>query len=184
MQRTRSICVYCGSRTGRRPEFVAAADELGRLIAAEGWRLIYGAGDVGIMGRTAAAAQGAGATALGVIPAHLQGREIPREGLSTLILTENMHERKKVMFMNADAIMVLPGGAGTLDEFFEVLTWKQIGLHRKPIFLIDAGGFWGPLVALIDHVIAQGFAEPSLRDLITVVPDVATLGPRLRGALG
>ncbi|MEY2956708.1 MAG: TIGR00730 family Rossman fold protein [Gemmobacter sp.] len=184
MERTRSVCVYCGSRAGHDPAYLAAAEELGLLIAGEGWRLVYGAGDIGIMGRTAAAAQGAGATALGVIPVHLQSREVARESLTMLIVTENMHERKKVMFMNADAIVVLPGGAGTLDEFFEVLTWKQIGLHRKPIFLVDAGGFWGPLVALIDHVIASGFAEPSLRDLITVVPDVATLGPRLRGALG
>jgi uncharacterized protein (TIGR00730 family) len=179
----RSICVFCGSRTGRSGAYAAAAAELGGVIAAEGWRLVYGAGDIGIMGKVAAAAQAAGAQTLGVIPQHLIGRERGRATATTMIVTEDMHERKKVMFMNSDAIVVLPGGAGSLDEFFEVLTWRQIGLHEKPIFLVNVGGYWDPLVKLIDHVIAEGFAEPTLAGYSAVVPDVPTLTARLRAVL-
>ncbi|MFA5538351.1 MAG: TIGR00730 family Rossman fold protein [Gemmobacter sp.] len=184
MPATRSVCVFCGSRDGSRQEHATAAQALGRLIAAEGWRLVYGAGDVGLMGAVAEAAQAAGGKAIGVVPVHLMGREKARERLDTMIVTENMHERKKVMFMNSDVIVVMPGGAGSLDEFFEVLTWRQIGLHEKPIFLLNIGGFWDPLVGLIDHVIAEGFAEPSLAGFTAVVPDVPTLAERLRAALG
>ena len=180
----RAICVYCGSRSGHNPAFTAAAQATGAMIAAQGWRLVYGAGDVGLMGEVAAAAQAQGASTLGVIPTHLMTREKGRAGLSQMILTENMHERKKVMFMNSDAVVVLPGGAGSLDEFFEVLTWRQIGLHEKPIFLLNVAGYWNPLLALIDHVIAEGFADVTLAGYTAVVPDVETLGVRLRAALG
>lgn len=170
-----SICVFCGSRPGARPAYVAAARETGAMIARHGWRLVFGAGDVGIMGEVARAAIAAGAPTLGVIPTHLLGRERDTRDRTNLIITEDMHERKKVMFMNSDAVVVLPGGAGTLDEFFEVLTWAQIGLHAKPILLLDVQGYWQPLLALIDHVIAEGFAAPSLKGLFRVVPDVASL---------
>ena len=120
---------------------------------------------------------------MGVIPIHLLHLEQGRRDLTQLVITEDMHERKKVMFMNSDAIVVLPGGAGSLDEFFEVLTWRQIGLHEKPIFLLDTAGYWQPLRALIDHLIAQGFADRALRDYFTTVPDVAALRPTLRAAL-
>ncbi len=179
----RSICVFCGSRPGVHPAYADDARALGRLIAQEGWRLVYGAGDVGLMGETARAAQQAGARTLGVIPTHLMAREKGRRDLTTLIVTEDMHERKKVMFMNSDAIVVLPGGAGTLDEFFEVLTWRQIGLHRKPIFLLNTKATGHPLAALTDHVIAQGFAEDAMRGYSTLVDDVEALGDRLRAAL-
>jgi uncharacterized protein (TIGR00730 family) len=179
----RSVCVFCGSRPGRNPAYVADARAFGAAIADEGWRLVYGAGDVGIMGEVARAAQAAGARTLGVIPTHLMGREQGKRDLTTLVITENMHERKKVMFMNSDAIAVLPGGAGSLDEFFEVLTWAQIGLHAKPIFLLDTASYWRPLVALMDHVIAEGFAEPSLREAVRPVPDVPALITGLRVAL-
>ncbi|MDT8856245.1 TIGR00730 family Rossman fold protein [Paracoccaceae bacterium Fryx2] len=179
----RSVCVFCGSRAGHSPAHAEAARDLGALIAAMGWRLIYGAGDVGLMGEVARAAQSAGAVAMGVIPIHLMEREQGRRDLAQLVITEDMHERKKVMFMNSDAIVVLPGGAGSLDEFFEVLTWRQIGLHEKPILLLDIEGYWQPLAALLDHVIAAGFADASLRDYYTLVPDSATLADRLRAAL-
>jgi hypothetical protein len=169
-------------RPGARPAYVEAARALGRLIAAEGWRLVYGAGDVGLMGEVARAAQQAGARTMGVIPIHLIAREQGRRDLTTMVVTEDMHERKKVMFMNSDAIVVLPGGIGTLDEFFEVLTWKQIGLHDKPIFLLDTDGYWAPLTALIEHVIADGFAGPATRGYSTAVPDVAALAAGLRDA--
>lgn len=183
MSAFRSICVFCGSRSGARPAYAAAARTFGSAIAAEGWRLVYGAGDVGLMGEVARSAQQAGARTMGVIPTHLMAREQGRRDLSQLVITEDMHERKKVMFMNSDAIVVLPGGAGSLDEFFEVLTWRQIGLHRKPIFLLDVDGYWQPLAALARHVIDEGFAEPSMLDYYSTVPDVPALVAALRAAL-
>jgi uncharacterized protein (TIGR00730 family) len=178
-----SICVFCGSRSGLRPAYLEAARATGRAIAAQGWRLVYGAGDVGIMGEVASAAITGGATTLGVIPQHLLGRERGRRDLSHTVITEDMHERKKVMFMNSDAVVLLPGGAGSLDEFFEVLTWSQIGLHAKPIFLLDTHGYWAPLNALLAHVVREGFAEPSLLQRFQTVPTVEALTERLRAAL-
>lgn len=179
----RSVCVFCGSRPGVHPAYAQAARETGALIAAEGWRLVYGAGDVGLMGEVARAAQASGGRTMGVIPTHLMGREQGKRDLGQLVITEDMHERKKVMFMNSDAIVVLPGGAGSLDEFFEVLTWRQIGLHRKPILLLDTDGYWQPLIALMRHVIAQGFAEAAILDYFVAVPDVPALASRLRATL-
>ena len=178
----RSVCVFCGARLGSSPDFAQAARDVGALIAQHDWRLVYGAGDVGLMGEVARAAQAAGAPTLGVIPTHLMAREKGKRDLSTLIITENMHERKKVMFMNSDAIVVLPGGAGSLDEFFEVLTWAQIGLHTKPIFLLNTGRYWSPLMALLDHVIASGFADNGLRAHFIVVNDVYELSAGLQAA--
>ncbi|MEM6595690.1 MAG: TIGR00730 family Rossman fold protein [Pseudomonadota bacterium] len=167
-----SVCVFCGSRAGADPVYGTAADALGTALAEAGMRLVYGAGDVGLMGRVARAAQEAGGETFGVIPEHLVNREVAKADLNRFVVTQTMHERKKVMFMNCDAVVVLPGGAGSLDEFFEVLTWAQLGLHRKPILLFDVGGYWQPLVALIEHVIAQGFADASLRGLFRVVETV------------
>lgn len=183
LESSASICVFCGARGGVLTEYTAAARETGAMIAANGWRLVYGAGDIGLMGEVARAAQTAGAKTLGVIPAHLVRKEIAKRDLGQLIITETMHERKKVMFMNCDAIVVLPGGGGSLDEFFEVLTWRQLGLHAKPIFLLDVAGYWQPLVNLLDHVIAQGFADTSMRGYIGVLPDVEALRLALRDAL-
>ncbi|ANB34043.1 TIGR00730 family Rossman fold protein [Rhodovulum sulfidophilum] len=178
-----SICVFCGSRDGDRPAYAAQADALGHALAEAGWRLVYGAGDVGLMGRVARAAQGSGGQTFGVIPVHLLDREVGKRDLSAFIVTENMHERKKVMYMNSDAIVVLPGGAGSLDEFFEVLTWRQLGLHAKPIYLLNTEGFWNPLSALIHHFIDEGFAEPSLAGYVRMVSDVPALMEDLRDAL-
>ena len=174
-----SVCVYCGARHGADPAYMEAATTLGTALAGAGIRLVYGAGDVGIMGAVARAAQAAGGATFGVIPAHLMAREVGKRDLTTFVVTQTMHERKKVMFMNADAVAVLPGGAGSLDELFEVLTWRQLELHDKPIYLVDIKGYWQPLIALIDHVIAQGFADTSLRDLFEVVPDIPALMARL-----
>jgi uncharacterized protein (TIGR00730 family) len=159
------------------------ASEMGRAIAQEGWRLVYGAGDVGLMGAVARAAQDAGAATFGVIPDHLKRREVGKTDLTTFIVTETMHERKKVMLMNADAVVVLPGGPGSLDEFFEVLTWRQLGLHDKPIVLLDIMGYWGPLRALLEHVVDHGFAEDSLLDFVQSASSVAEALPILRRAL-
>ena len=178
-----SVLVFCGSRSGTDPAYAKAARDLGAAIAGHGWRLVYGAGDVGLMGAVADAAIAAGGDTLGVIPEHLVPRELGRRDLTRYLVTETMHERKKVMFMNADVVALLPGGAGSLDELFEVLTWAQIGLHRKPIIIVNTNGYWDKLIQLIEHVIAQGFADQSLQDYLTVVdgPDafaakVSTLG--------
>lgn len=160
---------------GNDPAFADDAAEVGRILAQGGWRLVYGAGDVGLMGAVARAAQAAGGETFGVIPVHLMKREVGKRDLSHLVITEDMHERKKVMFMNSDVILVLPGGAGSLDEFFEVLTWAQLGLHAKPIYLLDSAGYWQPLIALVDHMIANGFADASLGGLFSVLPDTAAL---------
>lgn len=170
-----SICVFCGSRSGGNPAHAQAASDLGQAIARNGWRLVFGAGDVGLMGQVARATKSAGAANLGVIPVHLLGREKRQRDRQGIVVTEDMHERKKVMFMNSDAFVVLPGGAGSLDEFFEILTWAQIGLHRKPIYLANIDSFWQPLLALIDHVIAEGFADASLRGHFKVVADIQAL---------
>ncbi len=172
----KSVCVYCGSRPGSDPAFTKDAEDLGTGLAQSGMRLVYGAGDVGLMGSVARAAQAAGGETFGVIPQHLVDWEVGKTDLTTYVVTETMHERKKVMFMNCDAVVVLPGGAGSLDELFEALTWRQLGLHEKPIFLVNTNGYWDILIGLMDHVVAQGFADASLLDYITTVPDArATL---------
>lgn len=179
-----SVCVYCGARAGARPAYAAAAQATGAMLAARGWRLVYGAGDVGLMGEVARTAMAAGGQCFGVIPLHLFNREVGKRDLSTFIITEDMHERKKVMYMNSDAIVVLPGGAGSLDELFEVLTWRQLGLHAKPILLLDTEGYWQPLLALLRHLVAEGFAGADLLDFVEPLPDVAALETRLATAFG
>jgi uncharacterized protein (TIGR00730 family) len=174
-KRSFSVCVYCGSRDGLDPAYAQAATDCGTMLARNGWRLVYGAGDVGLMGRVARAAQAGGGDTFGVIPQHLLDWEVGKTDLTTFIVTETMHERKKVMLMNADAVVVLPGGAGSMDELFEALTWRQLGLHAKPIFVLNQNGYWDPLLALMDQIVDQGFADASLRNFLTVVPDVDTL---------
>lgn len=181
--RAKSICVYCGSRSGADPAYLEEAEALGLALAQEGWRLVYGAGDVGLMGAVARKAQQAGAETFGVIPQHLVDWEVGKTDLTTYVVTETMHERKKVMFMNCDAVVVLPGGAGSLDEFFEVLTWRQLGLHQKPVFLVNTKEYWTPLLALLEHVTQQGFASEALHDYYNVVPDSAAARAALRRAL-
>jgi uncharacterized protein (TIGR00730 family) len=179
----KSVCVYCGSRAGVDPAYAVEAAAIGKALAENGWRLVYGAGDVGLMGTVARAAQDAGADTFGVIPQHLVDWEVGKTDLTTYIVTETMHERKKVMFMNCDAVVVLPGGAGSLDELFEALTWRQLGLHEKPIFLLNTNGYWDPLIRLMNHVVTQGFADASLLDYITIVPDAVAATAALRVAL-
>ena len=178
-----SVCVYCGSRDGNDPAFAAAAEATGAMLARRGWRLVYGAGDVGLMGRVARSVQAAGGKTFGVIPDHLVKWEVGKRDLTTFVVTETMHERKKVMLMNADAIAVLPGGAGSLDEFFEVLTWRQLGLHDKPIVLMNVEGYWDPLIALMHHVVDQGFAGRDIVENVQVSPDAPGTIAALRRAL-
>jgi len=170
-----SVCVFCGSRDGALAQYRVAASELGRVIAANNWRLVYGAGDIGLMGAVARATQEAGGDTFGVIPVHLLKMEVAKRDLGQFIVTETMHERKKVMFMNCDALVVLPGGSGSLDEFFEVLTWRQLGLHEKPIMLLNTAGYWDKLTELLDHVIEQGFADIGIKSYLSVYDDVMDL---------
>lgn len=158
----RSICVFCGSRSGQTPTFEADATAFGTAIAQNNWRLVYGAGDVGLMGAVARATQAAGGETFGVMPENLFDREVGKTDLTHYVLTETMHERKKVMFMNCDAVVVLPGGLGSLDEFFEVLTWRQIGLHEKPIFLLNTENYWNSLIHLLNHIVHHEFADDSI----------------------
>jgi uncharacterized protein (TIGR00730 family) len=178
----KSICVYCGSRPGSLPAYAREAEALGRTIAENGWRLVYGAGDVGLMGTVARATQTAGGDTFGVIPRHLMDLEVGKTDLTRFIVTETMHERKKVMLYNADAVVVLPGGPGSLDEFFEALTWRQLGLHDKPIVLLDVAGYWGPLRGLLDHVVEHRFAERSLLDFVQAGSSAEDVAEILRTA--
>lgn len=164
----RSICVFCGASDGADTAYGHAAEEVGTLLAGANLRLVYGAGDVGLMGRVARSCQNNGGNTFGVIPEHLLDLEIGKSDLTTYIVTETMHERKKVMLMNADAVLLLPGGAGSLDEFFETLTWRQLGLHDKPIVVLNTNGYWDPLIAVLDHVVAQGFAKESLKSFFQI----------------
>lgn len=179
----KSVCVYCGSRFGAMPAYSQAAETFGTLLANEGWRLVYGAGDVGLMGAVARAAQAAGGETFGVIPTHLLNREVGKTDLTSFVVTETMHERKKVMIMNADAVVVLPGGPGSLDEFFEALTWRQLGLHDKPILVMNVDGYWDKLRALLDQTADQGFADASLLEFVTWVDTPEGAMAALRDAL-
>jgi uncharacterized protein (TIGR00730 family) len=179
-----SVCVFCGSRYGASGAYRDAAETMGRGLADRDWRLVYGAGDVGLMGAVARSAQDAGGETMGVIPVHLLKLEVGKRDLSQFVVTENMHERKKVMFMNSDAVVVLPGGAGSLDEFFEVLTWAQLGLHAKPIVVVNAGGYWDPLSALMERVVEEGFAEASILGQFTLVADADAALALLDAKLG
>jgi len=171
--RSLSICLFCGSRTGDAPAFAAEARRLGRLVAERGHRLVYGAGSCGLMGEAARAAQAAGGIVTGVIPRHLVDLEVGKSDLDDCIVTETMHERKMLMFRRADAVVTLPGGPGTLEELVEALTRRLFAFHALPILLVNVQGYWRPLLALIDHMIAHGLADPSLREHLIPVADAA-----------
>lgn len=165
-QNSISICLCCGSHDGFQPEFAVAANQLGRLIARQGWQLIYGGGNTGLMGESARAACQENGIVVGVIPKHLIEQEVAKFNLHSLIITDTMQERKKLMFINSDSIVFLPGGIGTLDEFFEILAAKQLGLHKSPIILLNINNYWNELLKFLDAVISKGFAGEDLRKFI------------------
>lgn len=182
MKPIKSVCLYCGSSTGRRAVFREGAAQFGALLAERGIRLIYGGGHIGLMGVAADAALAKGGTVIGVIPKFLIDLEASHPGLTELVIVDSMHERKQRMFELADGFAILPGGLGTLDEMIEIITWRQLGLHDKPIAIIDLGGYWQSLTALIDKVIADDFAKPRVRNLFTVVRSVGEVLPALEAA--
>ena len=179
----KSVCLFCGSRNGWSRNHARAAEKFGSSVAQEKWRLVYGAGAIGLMGIAARAAKAAGGTVFGVIPGHLTELEIVYRDIDSLVVTETMHERKKVMFMNSDAIVALPGGAGTLDELFEALTWRQLGLHGKPIFLLNIENYWDGVLSLLNDVVRGGFADEGLTGLVRCVNSTEDLIAELRESL-
>ncbi len=164
----KTVCVYCGSRMGNKQLYKDQAAELGQRIAEAGLSLVYGGGSIGLMGVVARSASEHGVDVVGIIPHHLDDVEVTQEGLSELHLTDDMHQRKKMMFERSDAFIVLPGGLGTLDETLEMMTWAQLSLHSKPIIIVNSNNYWSPLLELVEHVVTDGFAAPENADLLTV----------------
>jgi uncharacterized protein (TIGR00730 family) len=169
----RRVCVFCGASPGNSPKYIKVAQELGESLAAADLGLVFGAGGVGIMGAVSDAVLAAGGEVIGVIPQSLRDREYAREDLTDLRIVSTMHERKALMHELSESFVVLPGGLGTFEEFFEVLTWAQLGLHRKPIVVLDVDGYYQPLVELLDHAESSGFMRSADRELVTVVNTTA-----------
>ncbi|MDR3425181.1 MAG: TIGR00730 family Rossman fold protein [Alphaproteobacteria bacterium] len=170
-----SICVYCGSSNLVAEPFKVSTRVIATELAQRGVRVVYGGGHVGLMGILADAALEAGGKVVGIIPEHIRAQEVQHNGLTELIVVPNMHTRKRMMVERADAFIILPGGFGTLDEAFEILTWKKLKLHNKPVFLFNERGYWNELIALVDKTIVEGFAQPSDRTLFQIADSVENL---------
>ena len=175
MSELTAICVYCGSNPGNRPDYLAAAEALGDLIARRGLRLVYGGAEIGLMGRVASAALAAGGEVVGIMPQALVDREIAHKGLTELHVVASMHERKKMMADLSDGFIALPGGIGTLEELFEVWTWAQLGHHDKPCGLLDVAGYYSKLAAFLDHQVAEGFVRAEHRAMLAIDADPAAM---------
>ncbi|MFO1329601.1 MAG: TIGR00730 family Rossman fold protein [Rubrivivax sp.] len=180
---TTTLCVFCGSRHGADPAYAAAAQAIGRGLAARGWSLVYGGGNVGLMGEVADAARAAGAHVTGVIPESLMQREVGHRGLDELHVVPTMHARKQLMAERASAFVALPGGLGTFEELFEVWTWRQLGYHQRPIALLDTGGYYTELLRFLQHTVAQGFVSAPQADLLIVERDPGALLERVAAEL-
>ena len=177
------VCVFCGSRAGTDPAYEAQARTLGQQLAKRRIKLVYGAGSTGLMGALADANLAAGGQAVGVVPKFLVDREVAHDNLSERLVVRDMHTRKARMFQLADAFCVLPGGIGTLEEAFEMVTWKQLGRHHKPVVVANVAGYWNPLLATIEQTVARGFADEGSRDLWTVVDRVEDVIPTIEKIL-
>ncbi|MEM7350576.1 MAG: TIGR00730 family Rossman fold protein [Acidobacteriota bacterium] len=171
----RRICVFCGSHSGANPAFKAAAIELGEQMAARGLGLVYGGGNVGLMGAAADAVMASGGEVIGVIPRSLRDREVAHRGITELVVVETMHERKRLMYGRAEAVVALPGGIGTFDELFESLTWNQLGIHQKPAALLNVAGYFDPLIAMLDRAVDNGFVGALHREFLLVESRVDAL---------
>jgi uncharacterized protein (TIGR00730 family) len=176
----RSLAVFCGSRVGAKPIYACAGRELGYGLGRAGIRLVYGGGRIGIMGVVADAVLDAGGTVLGVIPEFLTQLEVAHERATEMVVTDTMHTRKTRLYEESDAFLIMPGGLGTFDEAFEIITWRQLRLHDKPIILCNVAGSVSPLVAMIDHAIKEGFADPTCRRLFEVIEGVPAVLERLK----
>lgn len=174
------ICVFCGSSRGKQPAYEAQAEYLATELVASGLEVVYGGADVGLMKAVADTALARGGRVTGVIPRGLFGREIAHEGLTNLVEVDSMHERKQLMFELADAFVGLPGGLGTIEEIAEITTWSQLGLHRKPIVLVDTEGFWRPLLAQLDRCVVDGFLSVRNRVLIVAVESAGEVLPAIK----
>jgi hypothetical protein len=181
MARVTALCVYCGASAGNDPRHSEAAAALGRLLGEQGITLVYGGGRVGLMGIVADATLAAGGKVIGVIPTMLKARELAHPGCTELIAVDTMHARKQRMFELSDAFAILPGGLGTLDEAFEMITWKQLRMHDKPILLVDVAGYWGPFRDMMRHVVESGFARNDHEKLLLTVENVAEIPALLAG---
>ncbi|WP_417068989.1 TIGR00730 family Rossman fold protein [Niveibacterium terrae] len=175
----RSLCVYCGSRSGARPEYLEQAKRLGREMAARGIALVYGGASVGLMGAVADSVLDAGGRAIGIIPQSLARKEIAHHGLTELNVVDSMHSRKSLMAEKADAFVALPGGIGTFEEMFEMWTWAQLGFHAKPIGLLDTAGYYTGLIAFLDRATREDFMAPATRALLQVADEPSVLLDRL-----
>ncbi len=175
----KTVCVFCGSQSGFNPVYAAAARGLGGELARRGLGLVYGGGRVGLMGELATAVLAAGGKVVGVIPHALSAKEIAFAGATELLVVDTMHARKALMADRSDGFVALPGGYGTCDELFEILTWAQLGIHRKPVGLLNVKGFFTPLLGWLDHVVAEGLLKPKHRDLLLVSDTVGDLLDRL-----
>lgn len=182
MGKLTKVCVYCGSGTGTHPVYVESARALGRALADAEIHLVFGGGSVGLMGALARAVLDAGGSATGIIPRFLQRRERPIENLTDVIVTEDMHERKKLMFEHADAFVALPGGVGTLEEVVEQITWAQLGRHQKPVLLANINGFWNALIELVDGMRRERFIRSGMDVTMLVADEVGDVVPMLRRA--
>jgi uncharacterized protein (TIGR00730 family) len=182
MNKIKTVCVYCGSGPGTNPHFVEAAIALGKALAENGIRLVYGGGSIGLMGAIAKSVLDHGGTVTGIIPNFLTTRENALKHVQEMIVTPDMHERKRLMFERSDAFVALPGGIGTLEELVEQLTWQQLGRHSKPVLLANIDGFWEPLLALLAHMRATEFIRPMLAVDILKAERVEDILPRLRAA--
>jgi uncharacterized protein (TIGR00730 family) len=177
-----SLCVYCGSRPGARPEYTALAERLGKAIAQRGWRLVYGGGRAGLMGTVADAALAAGAPVTGIIPESLMKLEVGHAGLTELHVVQTMHQRKQMMAEHADAFVAMPGGIGTFEELFEVWTWRHLGYHDRPLGLLDAAGYWQPLLRFLEASVAEGFMSAHQMAALQSSDDVDALLDALQAA--
>lgn len=176
---TLSLCVYCGSRDGLDPAHLASAREVGRQIGLRGWRLVYGGGSTGLMGAVADSALAHGAAVIGVIPHRLIAKELGHGGVTELQVVDSMHERKHKMAMQSDAFIALPGGIGTMEEIFEVWTWRQLGYHRKALGLLNVAGYYDDLLQFIDRSRDSGFLWPDVQELLFVDTDINSLLDRI-----
>ncbi len=176
----KAVCVYCGSSDGAKPLYREAAKSFGRALVAANLSLVYGGGKVGLMGVIADEVMAAGGRAIGVIPELLVNKEVGHDGLSELHVVPDMHQRKKMMADLADAFVALPGGAGTLEELFEVFTWAQLGYHRKAVAVLNIDGFYDPLISMLEHTVQEGFMRQTYFDILQIDSDPAALIAKLR----